>query len=372
MKYIYRTEALTKAPLRQLALIESDVPLYYVSLKLSVVDALIAQCDALLARYQKQLEKNVSRFQSMSAVRKQYSDQEKVLKSLQSVYDAYRAQETPDTAMALYEHVIRHIEFAAKHIPFIYDANAWLLAKHQVSCASIRAFFDDLYDVSVDVYAANITADELGIRDGYMTFYMMDTDVLYDFPTMLRTEDLPNFVLNITTYFKKDTMHGKTKSAVIDHAFSRIVQGLALAPLSSEVFLFRPNPAFRVQLSAEKFQLITERKRYTIQRLQSFETIVHTAMHYENGRYTHSMEAVESEATPLIEAFKQQPYIACVYNDVASGLQDGAHLPTTIEVIEDLHAFIEEKTTTLPPQQRAFNALLLRHFEKEGSTSCNN
>lgn len=366
MDYLYRTEAITKAPLRHLALVNDAVPVVYVSLKLSAVEALIARCDALLERFNKQLEKTVSRFQSLSAVRKKYSDQEKILKPLRDVRDAYIENPTADTAMTLYDHVLRHIEFAAKHMPFVYDANAWLLDKHGVTVASVRAFFDELYDVTIDVYAANVTADELGIRDEYMTFYMMDTAILYDFPTMLRTDDLPSFALNLTTYFKKDAMHGKTKSAVIDHAFSRIVQGLALSPMPDEHFLFRPNPAFRVHFDEAALQFVTERKRYTIQRLKSFETIPHIAMHYDNGRFTRSMERVAQDTTPLIEQFEHKPYIARVYHDVASGKHDAVHLPTTIEIIADLHAFIEQQTAILTPEQRAFSALLLRQFEKEG------
>lgn len=370
MDYIYRKEALTKQPLTQLALVHDDAPLFYVMMKLSDIPKMMARTAALLKRYDKQLAQQVSRFQSASALRKQLVDTEKLLMRLEASYTQYAAAATADNALALYDDVLTHVEFAAKNMPYVYDANAWKLHKHGVKEASIRALFEELYELSVNVYPANITADELGFYDEYVTFYMMKTDMLYDFPTMLKTGDLPNFTLNIAKYFKKDATRGKTKSAVVDHAFTRMIQGLALSPLAGAPLLMRPNPAYRIALSDVTLPIVTERKRYVVQKLIDVEPLPHTAMHYEDGRFTRTMTAVEAPATAITDKLVTQPLIVKQYNDVNSGRDDRAHVPIAIQVIDDVDRFVAEVTEDLSASERAFYTVLTSHFKEEVSKLC--
>jgi len=370
MDYIYRKEAMTKTPLTQLALVHDDVPLYYVMMKRRDIEQMTTHMPQLLARYEKQLSQQVSRFQSASALRSTFLETEKMLSQLAQTNAAYVATPTFDTALALYDDMMQHIEFAAKHIPYIYDANAWTLGKHGVNEASIQTLFDALYDIDVDVYPANVTADQLGFDDEYVTFYMMSTDVLYDFPTMLKTHDLPNFTLNIAKYFKKDATRGKTKSAVVEHAFMRIIRGLALAPVDDALWLFRPNPAYRVVLSDVKLPIVTERKRYVVRLLQQATTIPHKAMHYEDGRFTRAMEAVDVSAEVLTNTLQAQPFIVQQFQQTNSAQFDRAHIPVDLRVIDDIDAFVAEVTAELPETERAFYTLLTSHFKEEVSKLC--
>lgn len=370
MDYIYRKEALTKQPLTQLALIHDDIPLFYVMMKLSHIPKMMAHTAALLKRYEKQLAQQVSRFQSASALRKQLVDTEKQLTRLETSYAQYVASATVDHALALYDDVLTHVEFAAKNMPYVYDANAWKLHKHGVKEASICALFEELYELPVNVYKANITADELGFYDEYVTFYMMKTDVLYDFPTMLKTGDLPNFTLNIAKYFKKDATRGKTKSAVVDHAFTRMMQGLALSPIEGSPLLMRPNPAYRVAFSEVTLPIVTERKRYVVQKLIDVEPLPHIAMHYEDGRFTRTMTAVEAPATAITEKLATQPFIVKQYNDTNSARDDRAHLPITIQIIDDVERFVAEVTAQLSASEIAFYKVLTSHFKEEVSKLC--
>lgn len=370
MDYIYRKEALTKNPLTQLALVHDDIPVFYVMMKRADVPKMIAHTASLLKRYDKQLEQQVSRFQSASALRKQFVDTEKMLMRLETSYAQYEAAATVDNALALYDDVLNHLEFAAKHMPYVYDANAWKLHKHGVKEDSIRALFEELYELSVNVYPANITADELGFYDEYITFYMMKTDIMYDFPTMLKTGDLPNFTLNIAKYFKKDPSRGKTKSAVVDHAFTRMIQSLALEPLKNSPLLMRPNPAYRVELSDVQLPIVTERKRYVVQKLIHVEALPHQAMHYEDGRFTRSMNAVEAPATVITEKLLEKPFIVKQFNDVNSARDDRAHLPVSLQIIDDIDAFIAQVTDELSATEQAFYTILTSHFKEEVSKLC--
>ncbi|WP_010305836.1 hypothetical protein [Kurthia senegalensis] len=185
MYYLCRTNKYAKSVQQQVTLVSEKLPVTYVEIAYADIPKMIAQIDPLLMHFEAQLQRSKSKFQSASSLRAESLSERKNLGGLQATYAKFEKQQTAENAQLLYEKLIELLEFAAKNRP-IHLQNGWMtLASSLVEEDDVQRFFSHCFDVTPHVRRGTIT-DKIGMSETMVSFYFMATDVLYNFPTLLR------------------------------------------------------------------------------------------------------------------------------------------------------------------------------------------
>lgn len=355
MYYLCRTNKYAKELQGQVMLVSEKLPVTYVEIAYADIPKMIAQIDSLLMHFEAQLQRSKSKFQSASSLRAESLSERKNLGALQETYAQFEKQQTAENARLLYEKLIELLEFAAKNRP-IHLKNGWMtLASSQVEDDDVQHFVSHCFDVTPHIRRGTIT-DEVGVSETGISFYFMATDVLYNFPTLLRKKDVPNVILDFSTYVQKKVTRGKTASMVVSHAMTRIIEGLDYR--QTGLFAFCATPFATCELGDYALPLLFERHRLVVRSLRRVTLV-------ERQQTRKEIEEMNISVKDLYKKVSETPWIVQHFSTVHSTKDDARHLPVPLTLLHDLPSFMETYYLQLPPDKLSFYRMLSRVFERK-------
>lgn len=337
-------------------IVPKQIPSIQLQLDAQTIQQMLTHLPRQLEEMKQSLEQKVTRFQSASSVRQQYQAIEKELAKLAQNEAVIGQPISAESARILYDQVAYYLEWLMKEI--IYNQQDTLLSfteknwneKKNIDdfLAECHIWFESIFNITPTVKKVDLQQDWLGISDDGTTYnYHLFTgyDVLYDFKTMFKTADVPGFLLNLSKFLVRDTTRGKTKTALTEFAYSRVMKGLGIYPDDRHLFCYRYNPLFHLNCSDFALPYLTERKRYMIYAIYDLrQNIASPFVKYDERKYGATIHA---ENNYLKEAYANitPRFLACNYTEKEQGQLDFERIPIQAMWLEDevaLRTFVQQ------------------------------
>lgn len=327
-----------------LNLIDEELPLVKLQLSKEQLQIILNKMPEFLVQYEQKLQQNGSRFQSASSMNQRSREIKQRYATITRDWQS-EALWNEDKASRLYDGVSAILEFIMKEIAykdgftFLEEVSKQMNKKKDIELfkKQLAGFFMLHFALSPTIQNGNLDVDLLGVNDTgtlYSFYIFAGYDVLYHFPKMFKTEDVPGFVLNLAYDLQQTQSLGQTKGKITSFALQRAKNGLALKQLENKLFSFQSKPLFKVALSAYSLPLIKGRSRYIVHMLEN------------------------QDETPINGAF-----IAFKFDELTSDELDFDHIPMRAFIFqgeEELTEFVEEIT-----ENKNYYQVLLQRFLKE-------
>lgn len=355
------------------SVLPKQIPCIKLQLSAHNLQQMLTCIPSQLEQYEQSLQQKVTRFQSASSVRRQYQLVEKELMKLVNNQSEIGQPISFEKARILYDQVAYYLEWAMKELVYATKENLLSFTEKQwnqpkqldgflVEC---ETWFDAIFHMTPTFKTANIQEDWIGISDDGMTYsyyVFAGYDVLYDFKTMFKTADVPGFVLNISKFLVRDTTRGKTKTALTEFAYRRVIKGMGIHPHPAHVFTYCSNVAYQLECSDYTLPLLTERKRYQIYRVyQKQKSDTYQLVQYDERKYGVTIDVTNDASAIPLDQVKAQ-FLACLYTEKEYGKLDFQHIPIEAMWLEDEAAVRElARQDEVYP---AYTAMLVEQFLK--------
>lgn len=354
-------------------IVPKQIPCIQLQLDAQTIQHMLTHLPRQLEEMKQSLEQKVTRFQSASSVRQQYQAIEKELAKLVQNEAVIGQPISAESARILYDQVAYYLEWLMKEV--VYNQQETLLSfteknwneKKNIDdfLTACHTWFETIFHVTPTLKKVDLQQDWLGISDDGITYnyhLFAGYDVLYDFKTMFKTADVPGFILNLSKFLVRDTTRGKTKTALTEFAYSRVIKGLGIYPDEDHLFCYRYNPLFQLSCSDFALPYLTERKRYMIYAMYDLrQNPISPFVQYDERKYGATIHAENNE---LKEAYANitPRFLACSYTEKEQGQLDFDRIPIQAMWLEDeaaLRAFIQQDS-----QYPAFTHVLIEQFLK--------
>lgn len=332
----------------QLSLIGQEMPVVKLLLSQQQAQTLLDRMPDFLAQYEQRLYGKVDKFRSASSVSQQLREAKQRFETIKRDWSS-EGHLNFHKAGRLYDGLSFIMEFAMKEIAykdgltFLEEAAKKNNQAKDISLfkKQLKGFFMLHFGFTPTVKSINLERDILGINDDatLFAFYVFTSyDVLYNYPKMFKTEDIPCFVLNFAYDLQQTQSLGHTKQDMVAFAFKRVTEGLAIREQPNHLFSFRSEPLFQIELSDYSLPLINGRQR----------SMVHVLLDQSN-------QDIEAD------------FIVLTYDELASDELDDFYVPITATTIENRQQ-LTELVNSLDTNQNYYEVLLqefLSKFESE-------
>lgn len=357
---------------RQFSLISNELPVIKLLFNKQQMQQMLAEIPHLLSLFNEKLQQKITKFRSASSVQQQYRAVDERLQQLvQDIQE--QGKLNPEQALKLYDGFAYLLEFVMKQIPLEdgLTLEEKTFAKYNNRPKDLQWFTEQLlelfqreFSIEPTVQKINIETDQLGMNDEgtmYSYYIFAGYDVLYNYPLLFKTEDVPGFVFNIAQFLQQDAdaAKGKTKTAVTTFAYERVMKGMGLKNKENSVFTYSFNPLYKLQLSDYSAPFIAARTRQKIYRVKSYE-IMST---YEGIHYITGERRLEIQRQP-VEILEPEAYISCQYSDLHSSKLDQLQLPIFANWIKDKEQ-LQQQVNQIEEYSSYHQVILQQFFNKE-------
>lgn len=318
---------------QKLSLVSNQLPIVKLLFNESQAATMIGEIPRLLARFQEKLQRQITKYRSASSVQKQFKEVDEQLQSLTVLFQQQQKLHI-ERAMQLYAGFAQLFEFVMKQIPMengqTLEEKTYEKYNNQRKdipwfIAQLFELFNDEFNIKPTIQPINIEEDYLGINDeGTLYSYYVFTgyDVLYNYPTLFKTEDVPGFILNIATFLKPQLQKGQTKQAITAFAYKRILEGMGLKNKEYNAFTFHFNLLYKLTLSDYSVPLLTGRTRQRIFRVVGFEEMANN----ESIHYVEVDKKIQF-TRQLVDYSPPGEFLSCSFNSQRFNELDFIHIP---------------------------------------------
>lgn len=358
MYYLFQTEALASNVDEQMTLVHETLPVVYVELTMQQICQAVEQLERLLNRLDIQIEQQEQQYTANTA-RLQWREMQRKMRHMEADIRMFMQNRTKENAIHVYGEIVSLFEFAAKQIVIRNEDEVETLANTRVTETQVAAFFTQCFQMTPTIRTGRIT-DVVGVTETALSFYFMETAVLYNFKTMFRKQDVPNVVLDFASYTVRNVVRGKTSSVVADHAMQRIIEGMAYRPVG--LFAFQATPFATCMLEMDTLPIVKDRERLVVQKVKTLTIQRAPGVHYRETNGGRVIEEVSSDFTPFYERMEQATWLVQRFSFVRYTKQDVRHLPIPVRAVPHVPDFVDAECRDLSTAEQAFYAMLTREF----------
>lgn len=318
--------------LDEVNLVKTEPPLMKLLLNNEQIIQLINQSNQLEIRITEKLRKKIGRFHSASMINRQITEQSKVFKQLQDLKSHLGQSLSAEDFRVMYDLLCQYIDLLLKEFPLKTGQSILEMTENkEISFDTIKSAISQLFDevaaINLSISQADLLTDVIGINNEgtLFAFYICPSyDVLYQFPTMFKTEDMPCFVCNLSKFLVRDLSKGKTKTAITEFAYERIFKGLGLKHESATTFLFRMNVFASVNCAPQVLPLINAQKRFMVYKVQSIQKYTqYEQVQYIDKKFGRMIEQTAVEIPRVIEA----DFLVIPFKEKSTRKTDDHYLP---------------------------------------------
>lgn len=349
--YGVKNQAMSVSNQEEVVLLSEVLPIVKIDFPISQLKIMLHQLPIVLSKAEAYLTVQTDRSHRNNHMKQQFRQSERQLKQLAA--NVENMEEMLNTnPIKYYDEFAFYLEFIFGKLPI--DENGTLLEQislHKNKVKDLSFFTEKLYELfqtyfqfKLSIQLSNYPTDELGVSaDGQIISYFIFTgyDILYNYPTLFKHEDIPSMVYNIASFMQPKSDKGRTKSMITQLAYERVMQGMAMKAKDYHLFSFNFQPHYKFQLSDYALPLLDERQRLMVYYIDQYEML--------NNQSESRKEQVGK-------------FLVCRFTNKQSSELDSSHLPIPTFFLQDENEL--EQLIASIPNYRNYHEVLLQQFYK--------